>query len=177
MQRMSWAVTRSALRTVQITCTSLRKPFGHSGRIGRSIIRAVRMARSRRAPLTLEEAARDLAGGVHALLDVDGQREEVGALARLGASLGGGEHHRVASADDDSAVRLLREMAGFEADLLVSHLDGDLRPALGRDTHQLSSTVLVEGGSSSQPVGCVSVGSLELPPSVYLGASGAGRAP
>src|SRR5207253_4138922 len=53
----------------------------------------------------------------------------------------------------DSAVRLLREMAGFEADLLVPNLDGDLRPALGRDTHQLSSTLLVEGGSSSQPVG------------------------
>src|SRR5205814_6236936 len=106
-----------------------------------------------RAPLTLEEAARDLAGGVHPLLDVDGEREEVCALARLGAPLGCGEHHRVASADDDSAVRLLREMAGFEADLLVPNLDGDLRPALGRDTHQLSSTLLVEGGSSSQPVG------------------------
>ena len=128
-----------------------------------------------RAPLTLEEAARDLAGGVHPLLDVDGEREEVCALARLGAPLGCGEHHRVASADDDGAVRLLREMAGFEADLLVPDLDGDLRPALGRDTHQLSSTLLVEGGSSSQTVVCS--GSLELPPSVLLGASGAGRAP
>ena len=29
-----------------MTCTSLRKPFGQSGRIGRSIMRAVRMARS-----------------------------------------------------------------------------------------------------------------------------------
>ncbi len=46
MHRMSCAVTRSAESTVQMTCTSLRKPFGHSGRIGRSIIRAVRIARS-----------------------------------------------------------------------------------------------------------------------------------
>ncbi len=129
-----------------------------------------------RAPLTLEEAARDLAGGVHPLLDVDGEREEVCALARLGASLGCGEHHRVASADDDSAVRLLREMAGFEADLLGSDLDGDLRPALGRDTHQLSSTLLVEGGSSSQPIGCC--GGLARTSTLrVLGANGVGRAP
>jgi hypothetical protein len=91
----------SALRTVQITCTSLRKPFGQSGRI------------------------------------VDGEREEVRPLARLGAPLGGGEHHRLAGADDDGAVRLLRELAGLEADLLVPDLDGDLRPALGRDTHSI----------------------------------------
>src|SRR6185437_15404668 len=101
-----------------------------------------------RAPLTLEEAAGDLAGGIHPLLHVDREREEVGTFARLCAPLGRGEHHCVAPADDDGAVRLLREMAGFEADLLVSNLDGDLRPALGRDTHQLSSTLLVEGGSS-----------------------------
>jgi hypothetical protein len=104
----------------------------------------------RRAALPLEETAGDLPGGVHPLLDVDGEREEVCALARLGAPLGCGEHHRVAATDDDCAVRLLREMAGFEADLLRSDLNGDLRPALGRDTHQLSSTLLVEGGSSSQ---------------------------
>src|SRR5581483_2065819 len=127
-----------------------------------------------RAPLALEEAARDLAGGVHPLLDVDGEREEVCALARLGASLGCGEHHRVASADDDGAVRLLREMAGFEADLLLSDLDGDLRPALGRDTHQLSSTLLVEGGSSSQSN---AAGLARTSTLLFSGASGAGRAP
>ena len=126
-----------------------------------------------RAPLTLEEAARDLAGGVHPLLDVDGEREEVCALARLGAPLGRGEHHRVATANDDGAVRLLREVAGFEADLLVPDLNGDLRPALGRDTHQLSSTLLVEGGSSSQANEWAR--SNFHPP--VLGASGVGRAP
>ena len=105
------------------------------------------------ASLALEEAAGDLARGVHPLFDVDRQREEVGAFAGLRASHCGGENHRLASANDDSAVRLLRELAGFEADLILSNLDGDLRPAFGRDTHKLSSTVLVEGGSSSQAVG------------------------
>ena len=37
MQRMSCGVTMSAERTVQMTCTSLRKPFGQSaGSGGRS---------------------------------------------------------------------------------------------------------------------------------------------
>ena len=48
-----------------------------------------------RAPLALEEAAGDLAGRVHPLLDVDGEREEVRALARLGAALRRSEDHRV----------------------------------------------------------------------------------
>ena len=39
MQRMSCGVTRSAERTVQMTCTSFRNPFGQSGLIGRSIMR------------------------------------------------------------------------------------------------------------------------------------------
>src|SRR6266540_830341 len=53
--RMSCGVTRSAESTVQITCTSLRKPFGQSGRIGRSIIRAVRIARSVGLPSRLKK--------------------------------------------------------------------------------------------------------------------------
>ncbi len=115
------------------------------------------------ASLALEETAGDLARGVHALFDVDRQREEVGVLSGLRTSHCGGENHCLAGANDDSAVRLLRELAGFEADLLLSNLDGDLRPAFGRDTHKLSSTVLVKGGSSSQ-LGR-DAGSLELPPS------------
>ena len=115
------------------------------------------------ASLALEEAAGDLARGVHALFDVDREREEVGALTGLRASHCGGENHRLAGANDDCAVRLFREFAGFEADLLLSHLDGDLRPAIGRDTHKLSSTVLVESGSSSQTRSRAR--SLELPPS------------
>src|SRR5438105_10740340 len=89
------------------------------------------------AALALEEAAGDLAGGVHALLDVDRQREEVRAFAGLGPADCRGEHHRLATADDDGAVRLLRELACLERDLLVSNLDGDPSQALGRDTHSI----------------------------------------
>ena len=129
------------------------------------------------ASLALEEAARDLARGVHALFDVDRQREEVGVLSGLRASHCGGENHCLARANDDSAVRLLRELAGFEADLLLSNLDGDLRPAFGRDTHMLSSTVLC-GGRELEPapsVADVRARSNFHPPDA--GASGAGRAP
>ena len=55
MQRMSCAVTMSADSTVQITCTSFLKPFGQSGRIGRSIMRAVRMAFSVGRPSRLKK--------------------------------------------------------------------------------------------------------------------------
>ncbi len=55
MHRMSCAVTRSAESTVQMTCTSLRKPLGQSGRIGRSIMRAVRIARSVGRPSRLKK--------------------------------------------------------------------------------------------------------------------------
>ena len=54
MQRMSCGVTRSAERTVQITCTSFLKPFGQSGLIGRSIMRAVSVARSLARPSRLK---------------------------------------------------------------------------------------------------------------------------
>ena len=40
---------------VQMTCTSLRKPFGQSGLIGRSIIRAVSVARSVARPSRLKK--------------------------------------------------------------------------------------------------------------------------
>ena len=39
-------MTWSTLMTVAMTWISLRKPFGHSGRTGRSVMRAVRIARS-----------------------------------------------------------------------------------------------------------------------------------
>ena len=54
MQRMS-PVTRSADRTVQMTCTSFVKPFGQSGRMGRSIMRAVRIAFSVGRPSRLKK--------------------------------------------------------------------------------------------------------------------------
>ena len=71
MQRMSCGVTRSAERTVQITCTSLRKPFGQSGRIGRSIMRAVSVARSVARPSRLKKPPGIFPAAYIALLDVD----------------------------------------------------------------------------------------------------------
>ena len=90
--------------------------------------RAVDHARGERgllagATLALEEAAGDLARGVHALLDVDGQREEVD-VAEVACG-GGAEHHRVPCGDDDGAARLLGELAGLERDLGSADLDGD----------------------------------------------------
>jgi hypothetical protein len=55
MQRMSCAVIMSAERTVAITCTSFLKPLGQSGRIGRSVMRAVRIARSLGRPSRLKK--------------------------------------------------------------------------------------------------------------------------
>ena len=78
-----------------------------------------------RAALALEEAARNLPGGVHLLLDVDRQREEVRVGPRVGAADGGREDHGLAGADDDGAVGLLGELARLEDDLLTAHVDGN----------------------------------------------------
>ena len=91
--------------------------------------RAVDHARGERralggAALALEEAARDLAGGVHPLLDVDRQGEEVRVGTRVLPPDRGREDHRVPAADDDRAVRLLCELARLEAELVRPHVDG-----------------------------------------------------
>ena len=126
MARMSCAVTRSAERTVQITCTWLLKPFGRAAGSAVSHTRREDGA-LRGTSLALEEAAGDLAGGVHALFDVDGEREEVRSLACFWSALGRGQHHRVARADDDGAVGLLGELAGLEDDLLIADVHRDRR--------------------------------------------------
>ena len=76
------------------------------------------------ATLALEETAGDLPGGVHPLLDVDREREEVGVGARIRAPDGRREDHGVAAAYDDCAVRLLGELARLEVELLAPDLDG-----------------------------------------------------
>ena len=83
--RTSCGTTMSAERTVQMTCTSFRKPFGQSGRIGRSIMRAVSVARSVARPSRLKKPPGILPGGVHPLLDVDREREEVRVRSRAPA--------------------------------------------------------------------------------------------
>ena len=69
----------------------------------------------RRATLATEEGAGDLARGIHPLLDVHGQREEVEALARVLPGGGGGEEHRVlVQVSGDGAAGLLGQTAGLE---------------------------------------------------------------
>ena len=93
----------------------------------------------RGAPLALEEAAGDLPGRVHPLLDVDRQGEEVRVGTRVRASDRRREDHGLAAADDDRAVRLLGELARLEAQLGRAHVDGHRGLLPGGDgAHSLS---------------------------------------
>ena len=65
--------------------------------------------------LALHEAAGEFAGGAELLAVVDGKREEVLAFARAVVDDGGAEHHRVALADDDGAVRPAWRSCPFRA--------------------------------------------------------------
>ncbi len=64
--------------------------------------------------LTAEERAGDLARGVGPLLDVDGQREEVGPLPHRAGRRGGGQKDGVADAGQHGAVGELGELARLE---------------------------------------------------------------
>ncbi len=90
------------------------RPVDHAG--GKCCL----LAGTRLAP---EVGAGDAANCVVALLDVDGQGQEVD-IAEV-AHRRGAEHHRVAAADDDGAARLAGHLAGLERDLLAADLDGD----------------------------------------------------
>ena len=79
------------------------------------------MAASDGARLALDEAARDLARGVHPLLEVDREREEVEARAGLGP-VGGAEHHGVAVADGDGAAGESGELAGLDGQRATTEL-------------------------------------------------------
>ena len=74
-----------------------------------------------RARLALDEAARDLARGVHPLLELDREREEVEAGARIGP-VGGAEHHGVAVADGDGAAGEAGELAGLDGQRATTEL-------------------------------------------------------
>ncbi len=73
--------------------------------------------------LTPEDAAGDLARGVHALLDVDGQREEVDALTGL-AGDDGAQDGGVAHPHEHRAVGLGRELARLQGHLEARRIDG-----------------------------------------------------
>ena len=67
-----------------------------------------------RASLALDEAAGNLARGVHALLDIDRQREEVDALARRLARGGGAQDDGIAVAQQHGAAGLFGDAARLD---------------------------------------------------------------
>ena len=77
------------------------------------------------ASFTAEEGARNLADGVHALFDVDGQGQEVNVTKTSDG--GGGENLGVARLDDDGAACLLGQLAGFERNLVLADTHGSAR--------------------------------------------------
>jgi hypothetical protein len=72
-----------------------------------------------RTALTTEERAGDLAGGVHALLDVHRQREEVDALTDMTRSGGGHQDAGLAHAAEHCSAGERGELARLERDGLV----------------------------------------------------------
>ena len=114
MASTSWGLTWSAPKMVPTTWTSLRKPSGNDGRSGRSISRQVRMAWSEDLPSRRKNEPGILPGGVGPLLDVDGQREEVGPLPDGSGRGGRGQQHGVADPGQDGAVGQLGQLAGLE---------------------------------------------------------------
>ena len=99
---------------------------GQGGRLGR-------------ARLALDEAARDLARGVHALLELDREREEVEARAGIGP-VGRPEHQGVAVADGDGTAGEACKPAGLDGQRTTTELRlEDLRQG------NCSSLVVEEG--------------------------------
>ena len=75
------------------------------------------------AALALEEGSGDLARGVHALLDIHRQREEVDVTRIPGGR--GAQHHGLAGAHDHGARGLLGHPARLERDLGSADVDGN----------------------------------------------------
>ena len=89
--------------------------LGKERPIERSMIRAFEDLRVVRPPFALDEAARDLSGGVGLFLVLDREREER-QRTLLVADGDGGEHHRVAELDDGRACGLLRHASRLDAE-------------------------------------------------------------
>ena len=156
MASTSWGLTWSAPRMVPTTWVSLRKPSGK-----RRAQRPVDQAAGQDglvgwAALPAEERAGDLAGGVHALLDVDGEREEVDALAdRLGGG-GGDEDHGVADAPATAPRRLAGQLAGLEGQGLVGAADDGAATRDGVQPWDVSSRSRDRSRSCRRPGGASS---------------------
>ena len=99
-------------------------PFLGEQRTNRPVDHARRQrALLARTALALEKGAGDFPGGVHALLDVHRQREEVDVAQT--ARDRGTQNHRVALADDDRTGGLLGHPAGLKRNLATGNLHGD----------------------------------------------------
>jgi len=99
-------------------------PAGREERTDRPVDQAAREDFLLRGlAFALEEPAGDASRRVRVLAVVDRERKEIDALARVRRAARGNEDHRVAVADDDGAVRLLGELAGFDTKRLA--VDGD----------------------------------------------------
>ncbi len=88
------------------------RPVGQAGGQG---------GRLRGARLALDEPARDLAGGVHPLLELDRQRKEVEAGSGVGP-VGGAEHQGVAVADGDGTAGQPGKPARFDGQRATTEL-------------------------------------------------------
>jgi hypothetical protein len=95
-----------------------------------------------RAPLSLEEASGDLPGGIHPLLDVHGEREEVRALPRLRAALRCREDHRFSTSDKNRSIGLLGQVPRLEDHLLPAHGHVDRRLVGNHHAHVVPPSFL-----------------------------------
>ncbi len=77
----------------------------------------------RRAPLALDKAARNLAGGVSVFAVIDGEREKSGSRFGLFGHASGDEDGRVPGANDDRAVRLFGHLARFKGNDPAAQID------------------------------------------------------
>ena len=78
-----------------------------------------------RTAFALEIAAGNAAGGIGLFLVVDGQRQEVDALARRLRRDDGGEHHGLAVGRHHGAVGLAGDLAGFKPEGTSTPVDLD----------------------------------------------------
>ena len=108
------------------------RAVGQAGRQG---------GRLRRARLALDEAAGDLARGVHALLELHREREEVEARAGI-RPVGRAEHEGVAVANGDGTAGESRQLAGLDGQRATT----DLR--LERLRQGKYSSLIVEEGAT-----------------------------
>ncbi len=88
------------------------EPAGQDGLLGRTALAA-------------EERSGDLPGGVHPLLDVDREGEEVDALTHLLVGGGGDEHLGPAELRHDGPIGLSGVLAGAEGELLATDRTGN----------------------------------------------------